>query len=588
MHRPVLRLLAALLLTLVVLPLSAVAAHAATYQIKGRITGLDTAGKVIPLSGVFVSAHGSGAYPSPGGWTGADGTYLFHTETSGPFQVMAQCDARVAGDNCQDYAREWLGGYPTEGSAESPEVSVSDGVATVVDMQLDRLATVTGRVSDGTGGPVANVEVSSWGQGSNENVTATTDANGNYTLTRVDPFADEVLMSDPADVWQWAGVHAPIAPGPTVTTIDLVTKRLQDFTTAPTPTITGTAAVGSTLTADPGTWSPAPAAEDFLYTWYRVSSTGEEEWAGQDQTYTPTSQDVGFRMEVEVTPYMDGYRRTTRTSALTAPVEGLTAPTPTVTGTAAVGYTLTANPGAWGPAPVTLAYQWYRSGTAITGATASTYTLTSTDLGKTMTVKVTGSKTGYASVSRTSAGTSAVLNSFTAAPTPTISGTKAVGYTLTANRGTWSPTPDSFSYQWYRSGTAISGATASTYKLTSYDKGKAMTVRVIARKTGYVATARTSAATSAVLNVYSTTTAPTIGGTKKVGYTQTAYVGTWSPTPTSWKYQWYRGSTAISGAVYKTYKTTSYDKGKVLKVKVTPVLSGYYSAGKYSAGYTIY
>jgi hypothetical protein len=43
-----------------------------------------------------------------------------------------------------------------------------------------------------------------------------------------------------------------------------------------------------------------------------------------------------------------------------------------VTGTAKVGYRLIAVPGTWGPAPVTLKYQWYRSGVAILGVTAAT------------------------------------------------------------------------------------------------------------------------------------------------------------------------------------------------------------------------
>ena len=47
------------------------------------------------------------------------------------------------------------------------------------------------------------------------------------------------------------------------------------------------------------------------------------------------------------------------------------APTPKITGTAKVGYTLKATPGTWGPAPVALKYQWKVNGAAISGATAS-------------------------------------------------------------------------------------------------------------------------------------------------------------------------------------------------------------------------
>ena len=78
-------------------------------------------------------------------------------------------------------------------------------------------------------------------------------------------------------------------------------------------------------------------------------------------------------------------------------------PTPTISGTAKVGKTLTAKPGTWKPAPVTLSYQWLRSGKAISGATKSTYKLVKADKGKKVAVQVTGAKSTYASVSKKSA-----------------------------------------------------------------------------------------------------------------------------------------------------------------------------------------
>ncbi|WP_245884711.1 cutinase family protein [Glaciihabitans tibetensis] len=77
-------------------------------------------------------------------------------------------------------------------------------------------------------------------------------------------------------------------------------------------------------------------------------------------------------------------------------------PVPTITGTIRVGQVVTAVPGVWAPAPVSLHYQWSRAGVAIPGATAAAYTLTASDSGKTITVTVTGSKAGFSTVSRTS------------------------------------------------------------------------------------------------------------------------------------------------------------------------------------------
>ncbi|WLQ07102.1 S8 family serine peptidase [Arthrobacter oryzae] len=81
---------------------------------------------------------------------------------------------------------------------------------------------------------------------------------------------------------------------------------------------------------------------------------------------------------------------------------------PTISGAPAVGSTLTAVPGTWTPAPDSLAYQWYRSGTAIAGATSAGYRLTDADLETTISVRVTGTASGYGTATAESAGISVV------------------------------------------------------------------------------------------------------------------------------------------------------------------------------------
>ncbi|WP_345630258.1 endo-1,4-beta-xylanase [Rugosimonospora acidiphila] len=82
---------------------------------------------------------------------------------------------------------------------------------------------------------------------------------------------------------------------------------------------------------------------------------------------------------------------------------------PTISGPVKVGATLTAHPGDWEPQPVTLSYQWYRSGQAIDGATGSSYPLVDADEGQRISVAVTGTKPGYASVTEKSKETEAVV-----------------------------------------------------------------------------------------------------------------------------------------------------------------------------------
>jgi len=73
-----------------------------------------------------------------------------------------------------------------------------------------------------------------------------------------------------------------------------------------------------------------------------------------------------------------------------------------------------------------------------------------------------------------------------------VEGRYVVGHTLLATAAV-SPTPSTVSYQWYRNGTAVAGATASSYDLTSRDGGARVHVKAVAKRSGYtdgVATSR--------------------------------------------------------------------------------------------------
>ena len=171
---------------------------------------------------------------------------------------------------------------------------------------------------------------------------------------------------------------------------------------------------------------------------------------------------------------------------------------PKIRGSVKVGKKLTADAGAWGPGDVALSYQWYRSGAKIAKATKATYKLVAADRGKKITVKVTGTKSGYTTVSRTSVASGKVAAGTLTSVKPKVTGAVKVGKKLTAKPGTWKPSGVKLSYQWLRSGKAIKGATKSVYKLAKGDKGKKITVKVTGKKAGYTTKSSVSKATKKV------------------------------------------------------------------------------------------
>ncbi|WGL52826.1 glycoside hydrolase family 3 N-terminal domain-containing protein [Nocardioides sp. BP30] len=257
---------------------------------------------------------------------------------------------------------------------------------------------------------------------------------------------------------------------------------------------------------------------------------------------------------------------------------------PSIAGTAQVGQTLTANPGAWSVQGVTPSYQWKADGSSIEGATGATYVPTADVLGKAITVTVTVSKAGYAdSDPATSLATLPVVAAATPALTstaaPRIGGTPQVGVALRATPGSWNAAGVTLSYQWLASGRPIVGATRATYTPTVGDVGERLSVTVTAHKAGYADGRATSAPSAPVApGVIGLVHAPSIKGKAKVGKRLTAKPGSWSVSGVTVHYQWYASGRRIAGATGSKLTLHNAQAGKRITVKVTVSRSGYASA----------
>ncbi|GAA3669830.1 hypothetical protein [Microbacterium marinilacus] len=277
--------------------------------------------------------------------------------------------------------------------------------------------------------------------------------------------------------------------GETASAAATVTVKALPVVSSAAPEIEGTAKVGQKVTVAPGDWQEGASLS------YQWLLDGEAISGATAAGYTPTAAQAGKKLSVTVTGELDGHTSASETSETSTVAKGtLASATPKVTGTVKMGSTLKAAAGSWTKGTA-LTYQWLRDGKAIAKATSASYTLVAADAGKRISVKVTGALSGYTTAAKSSAATKAVAKGTLTTKTPTISGSLKVGSTVTAKPGTWT-SGTKLTYQWLRDGKAISGATASTYKLRSADAGHKVSVKVTGTKTGYTTATKSSAVKS--------------------------------------------------------------------------------------------
>ena len=361
--------------------------------------------------------------------------------------------------------------------------------------------------------------------------------------------------------------------------------------------ISGAAQVGQTLTADTAGIADADGLDTatFSYQWVANDGTSDTDISGAtDSTYTLVAADEGKTVKVRVSFTDDADNEETLTSAATAAVTA--APNspatgaPSITGTAQVGETLTADTAgiadADGMTKANFIYSWNAGERHIQGATGVSYTLTRDEEGQTMQVLVgfvddNGNSEVLASEKSDPVEAKAPNNPATGAPS--IVGTPQVGQTLTADTSGIADDDGldtaTFSYQWVRNdGTAdtdIAGATGSSYPLVYADEGKTIKVRVSFTDDAGHGETLTSAATEAVDAVPNSpaTGAPTVTGTAQVGETLTADTSGIADTDglsgATFSYQWGAGGSEIAGATGSTYTLTSSEEGQTIKVAVS-------------------
>jgi hypothetical protein len=359
------------------------------------------------------------------------------------------------------------------------------------------------------------------------------------------------------------------------------------------PAMSGTIAVGATISISNGTWTGTPRIT-FAYQWQQCDANGENcsdiEGATSNH-YVAVDADEGstLRAVVTATNLVDSISATSDASAV---VGAMQAPVNDVVPTIAnVGFTgaVLQNAGTWSGSDATsTTYQWQRCDAGgnncvdIGGATNDNYQFVIADAAHTVRITVSesndaGTGVGYSDTYLVTY----VVPANTVVPTS--SGSAVEGRTVTGSKGTWTGTATiAYTYQWYRCSnqstcSAIAGATHTTYLVASADVGKYLELRVTATNTAGSTVAQSVLTAKVVKGKPLNITLPRLSGTVRRGLRLKTSSGTWRGTATLKVagFQWYRCSIhgtsckAITGATRSSYTVTLSDRGHKLEAKVT-------------------
>ena len=255
--------------------------------------------------------------------------------------------------------------------------------------------------------------------------------------------------------------------------------------------ITGSATVGSTLTATPG----ENASVQVSYRWLRA---GKAITGAVTSTYTPTYLDYLKPITVTTTVTQNGFPVTTTTSNAVV-IKAGTIPSPdiAIAGSPVMAETLLLTASI--PYGTKATYQWLNEGVVIPSSTRSSYKLKATDVGKNISVRVTLTKTAYNPLVVETDELFVSPGIQIKQPTVSISGVTRLAKTLTGITGTWD-TSARLTYQWLRDGLPIANAVGKTYKLTAADLNRSISFRVTSTKAGYSTVVTTSSSTGLITN----------------------------------------------------------------------------------------
>lgn len=292
-------------------------------------------------------------------------------------------------------------------------------------------------------------------------------------------------------------------------------------------------------------------------------------------SFIPKNDYAGKELVVSVTASRKGFTSGTVRSSSSVIGGGTleTLGTPMISGSLLVGALLTANPGVWDPG-VGFTYQWFAGGSILQGESSSKLRLQNDWAGTHISVKVTGSKPGFASVSVSSAETDIVSGGSMTLPTPTVSEVFQVGGLASVSTANW-PAGLELSYQWYLDSNPIPNLTTPYINVINAYAGKTLSVAVHAKKLGfntYVSPQLGGTVNGGTIALVGT---PSLDGAAVVGQEISIVGGEW-PSNAKLSYTWFLDDAPISGQTSDNYTPTNSDAGHSLSARVVVSAPGFH------------
>lgn len=311
-----------------------------------------------------------------------------------------------------------------------------------------------------------------------------------------------------------------------------VANVLPSFTTQPVSITVNAGAVATFSAAAAGV--PAPT-----YQWYK---NGTAIAGATSANYSISSAGVSDAGNYTVVAANSVGSVTSSTAVLTVNV----APTITLQpGNVAInaGQSATFSVSATGlPAPT---YQWLRNGVAINGASSASFTINNSQPADAGNYSVVISNAAGSVTSATATLSVYLVPTITVQPvSASVSSGASASFSVAASG---SPVP---SYQWYKNGAAISGATQSTYSIPTVQSSDAGNYYAVASSLAGAATSNTASLT---VNTTPTITTQPASQTIVAGNSVTFTVVAAGSVPLT--YQWRKNGVSIAGATASSYST---------------------------------